>query len=41
MTRYSESRGMLYSAPPGPEDEQLDENSVTETTTSDPTPADD
>ncbi|WP_257217575.1 hypothetical protein [Halapricum salinum] len=40
MTRYSASRGMMYSAPPGPEDDE-DEAAIETAASGEPTAADD
>lgn len=40
MTRYSASRGILYSAPPSPASDDADAEAETDAET-DPTPADD
>jgi len=41
MTRYSASRGMMYSAPPGPEEDDEEMTAETETESVKPTAADD
>ena len=41
MTRYSASRGMMYSAPPGPEDDEDEAAIEQEAATAEPTAADD
>jgi len=41
MTRYSETRGIMYSAPPGPEEDEAESAAKREEATAEPTAADD
>jgi hypothetical protein len=41
MTRYSQTRGIMYSEPPGPEDDEDEATVESEAATAEPTAADD